>query len=153
MEIWKNLRKVTISIHVVLTLLMFAVTCTKNSSHHCNEGDYIFFTFFLASCAQIPLGLTSGMFPTLGFSALHSLTNEPRFQNGSNGWCSDQKNNSLEIDFLFLHKICALKLGGSNQVDRWILRYSMNGSDWLEYRQVHLIMSVKILSLPSLLKS
>jgi hypothetical protein len=76
------------------------------------------------------------MFPTLGFSALYFLTDKlPRFQNGSSGWCS-YTNDYLEIDLFFVHKICALKLGGDGQVDRWILWYSRDRKHWSKYRQV-----------------
>ena len=77
------------------------------------------------------------MFPSLGFSGLHSRNGQPRFQNDNPGWCSNETGDHLEIDFFFVHEICALKLGGNNQIDRWILQYSLDGSDWLEYIQVY----------------
>ena len=89
------------------------------------------------SCAQIPLGLSSGMFPSVGFSSLYSRNGQPRFQNDYPGWCSNRTDDHLDIDFFFAHEICAIKLEGNNRIDRWILRYSLDGSDWFEYKQVY----------------
>ena len=88
-----------------------------------------------SSCARVPLGISSGMFSSIGFSSLYSRNGQSRFQNDNPGWCFNRTDDHLEIDFFFLHEICALKLGGNNQIDRWILRYSLDGSDWWEYIQ------------------
>ena len=85
-----------------------------------------------ASCAQIPIGLGSRDLPFLGFTTQHFFTLSV---NDSHSWCSSRSDNYIELDLMFVHQICALKVNFS-QVHRWALWYSNDTKNWSKYFQV-----------------
>ena len=94
--------------------------------------EFYSFCSFLASCAQIPLGLDSGDIPFLWFTTQHPFTLP---KNDSRSWCSSRWDNYIKLDLMFVHQICALNVI-SSQVHRWALWFSNDTKNWSKYFQV-----------------
>ena len=98
--------------------------------------DCFFPSLCLASCADIPLlNFLADSLIRHEYDDLEMYASFAKFNKPDKAWCLEGKDSSkafMQIDFRFLHKICAVGTMGKDGkfVDRYYVSYSKNGKSY-----------------------